>query len=85
MEKALSVESSLAEKVPSAPGVNWDEIHEEYVAKLEQDRLAAGDARSEEERFLAAINDGLADIRAGHTVALEEARAWMEKKFGTPR
>jgi len=42
-------------------------------------------AQLEEERFVAAVNEGIADMKAGRMVPLEEARARMEKKFGIRR
>jgi prevent-host-death family protein len=47
----------------------------------DMDRLA----QLEEERFVAAVNQGIADMKAGRMIPLEEARARMEKKFGIRR
>jgi prevent-host-death family protein len=47
----------------------------------DMDRLA----QLEEERFVAAVNEGFADMKAGRMIPLEEARARMEKKFGIRR
>jgi PHD/YefM family antitoxin component YafN of YafNO toxin-antitoxin module len=37
------------------------------------------------QRFVAAVNEGIADMKAGRMIPLEEARARMEKKFGIRR
>jgi hypothetical protein len=81
MEKTLNVELPIAVDAPAVPGVDWDEIHEGYLAKLEQENPGL----SKEDRFAAAIEEGLASIKAGRTVPLEEARAYMEQKFGLRR
>ena len=47
----------------------------------DMDRLA----QLEEERFVAAVNQGIADMKAGRMIPLEEARARMEKTFGIRR
>jgi PHD/YefM family antitoxin component YafN of YafNO toxin-antitoxin module len=47
----------------------------------DMDRLA----KLEEERFVAAVNEGIADMKAGRMIPLEEARARVEKKFGIRR
>jgi PHD/YefM family antitoxin component YafN of YafNO toxin-antitoxin module len=39
----------------------------------------------ERQRFIAAVNEGIADMKAGRMIPLEEARARMEKKFGIRR
>ncbi len=39
----------------------------------------------ERERFVTAVNEGIADMKAGRMVPLEEVRARMEKKFGIRR
>jgi PHD/YefM family antitoxin component YafN of YafNO toxin-antitoxin module len=39
----------------------------------------------EERRFIAAVNEGIADMKAGRMISLEEARSRMEKKFGIRR
>ncbi len=39
-------------------------------------------AQLEEERFVAAVNEGIADMKAGRMIPLEKVRARMEKKFG---
>jgi PHD/YefM family antitoxin component YafN of YafNO toxin-antitoxin module len=47
----------------------------------DMDRLA----QLEEERFVAAVNEGIADMKAGRMIPLEKARARMERKFGIRR
>ena len=39
----------------------------------------------ERERFVAAVNEGIAEMKAGRMISLDEARARMEKKFGVRR
>ena len=36
----------------------------------------------ERERFVRAVNEGIADMKGGRMLSLDEARARMEKKFG---
>jgi PHD/YefM family antitoxin component YafN of YafNO toxin-antitoxin module len=51
--------------------------YQRLVDRLEQ--------MEERERFIAAVNEGIADMKAGRMIPLEEARARMEKKFGIRR
>ena len=39
----------------------------------------------ERERFVTAVNEGIADMRAGRMIPLDEARDRIEKKFGLRR
>lgn len=85
MEKSPAVDLPIKIDAPVVPGVDWDEIHEGYLAELEQERIHAGDTRSEEERFVAAINEGIASMERGEMIPLEEVRRRMERKFGVQR
>jgi hypothetical protein len=85
MEKSPAIELPIKVDAPVVPGIDWDEMHESYLAMLEQERFLAGDTRSDEERFVAAINEGIAAAEAGDMYTLEEVRARWEKKFGLSR
>jgi hypothetical protein len=85
MEKSPAIEQPIKVDAPAVPGIDWDEIHEGYLAMLEQERILRGDTRSEEERFVAAINEGIAAADAGDMYTLEEVRARWGKKFGLRR
>jgi len=85
MEKSPAIELPIQFDAPAVPGIDWDEVHEGYLAKLEQERLLTEDTRSEEERFVAAINEGIAAADAGQMYTLDEVRARWEKMFGLRR
>jgi hypothetical protein len=85
MEKSPAIELPIELDAPAVPGFDWDEVHEGYLAKLEREGLLAGDTGSEEERFVAAINEGIASMEKGEMVPLEEVRRRMERKFGVQR
>jgi len=85
MEKSPAIDLPIQLDAPAVPGIDWDEIHEGYLAKLEQERLLTGDTRSEEERFVAAINEGIASMERGEMIPLEEVRRRMERKFDVQR
>lgn len=72
-------------KTPMVLTVNGSAAVVVQDAKAYQDTMQRLEQLEERQRFIAAVNEGIAEMRAGKMIPLDKAKARLEKKLGIRR